>query len=169
MSRKVFIFLFLFVLPSSSYAQTKTKYTPKLPSFFEGEKPRGELISVEPIVATKKNTEESTDSFAVTNNSSEKPVMGNPLGIIPKKKQIIAVVQEEPKKEEPRDASTAELEQAVQDARNVSEEIRKAMGDKVDYTNPNDINKFVNASEKALQRGQLKTKQTSNNEQDYKF
>lgn len=169
MQRKILIIFSFLFLVSSAYAQTRTKYTPKLPNFFEGTKPRGELISVGQIVATKVDNNQTPDSFAVTENGNQKELMGNPLGILPKKAPIITTTQEAPQQQEPKDETTTELEQAVSEARSVSEEIRQAMGGNPDYTNPKQIDKFVNASEKALQRGQLRAPEKKQAEQDYKF
>lgn len=171
MQCKILIILSISLLiTGSAFAQAKSKYTPKLPNFFEGTSSRGDLIKADQIVATKvtNNNSSSADSFAVSNNN-QNSLMKNPLGILPKTKPILKA--EETKNEElAKDATTSELEQAVQEARDLSEEIRKNMGGNIDYTNPKDIDKFLSASGKAGQRGQLKRPNTrSPQDEGYEF
>lgn len=180
MQRRLLTFCFILLIPSYSFAQAKvsvyknvnkTKYTPKLPNFFEGEKPRGELISVGQIVATKTSEQDSSseDSFSAA-NKTETRVMGNPLGLLPKKKAIQEVAKQEPQPEQEKSATSNELEAAVNEAKNIAEQIRQAVGDNVNYSNSKDISKVIDASQKALQRGQLASPpQGKEEEQEYKF
>lgn len=183
MQRRILIFCFILLIPNLSFAQAKvsvyknvnkTKYTPKLPNFFDNEKPRGELISVGQIVAKKDNENDSSsdDSFSATPNP-EKPLMGNPLGLIPKRKITQAVAQEQAPQEAPtgeKDATTSELEAAVTEAKNVAEQIRKSVGNNVDYSNTKDLSNVIDASQKALQRGQLsRPNQNKETQEDYQF